>query len=357
MATTEIDATRAEAFGGRMVGILNDGFTALFVGLGHRTGLFDTLAELPSATSEEIADAAGLHERYVREWLGGMVVAGIVEHDPEAATYRLPAEHAASLTRAAGPDNLAFFAQLIALSGTVEDDLVECFRRGGGVPYERYGRFQEVQAEESAQLFDTALVDVILPLAPGVSDRLAEGIDALDVGTGKGHLVNVLASAFPASRLAGYDLSEEGIAGARAEAAALGLANTRFEVKDVAAVDEGARYDLVTAFDVVHDLAQPERTLAAIHRALRPGGTFLMVEIQASSHLHENVDHPLGAVLYGASVYHCMTVSLAQGGPGHGTAWGEQRAAEALRDAGFSDVEIKHVDGDVFHTFFVARKE
>lgn len=356
MATVAFDEAKAEAFGGRMVGLLNDAFLSLLVSIGYQTNLFETLAELPPSTSAEIADASGLQERYVREWLGAMTVGGFVEHDPGAQTFRLPPEHAIMLTRAGGPDDLAFFTQYVALCGQIEDKLVEAFRKGGGVPYEAYPRFQDLQALETAREFDAKLVDVWIPLVEALPARLTDGIDALDVGCGKGHAINLLADTYPASRFAGYDFSAEGIAGAQAESAALGLANARFEARNVAELDEPEAYDLVTAFDVVHDLAQPERTLAAIHRALRPGGTFFMVDMQASSHLHENVEHPLGPLLYSVSVLHCMSVSLSQGGPGLGTVWGEQTATSMLQEAGFSSVEAKHLEGDIFHTFYVARK-
>lgn len=356
MATIAFEHAKAEEFGGRVVGILNDAFLALLVSVGYRVNLFETLAELPAATSEEVAEAAGLDERWVREWLGGMVVGGIVEYNPDGGSYRLPAEHAVSLTRAAGPDDLAFLTQYVGLCGQVEDRVVDAFRRGGGVPYEAYPRFQDFQAEETAREYDAKLLDAWLPLADGLRERLAEGIDVLDVGCGKGHAVNLLAGAFPSSRFAGYDFSSEGIDGARAEAAQLGLPNARFDVRDGAELDEPEAYDLITAFDVIHDLARPAETLGAIHRALRPEGTFLMVDIQASSHLHENIQHPLGPLLYGASVFHCMAVSLAQGGPGLGAVWGEQTAAELVRAAGFAHVEVKHLENDVFHVLYVARR-
>jgi 2-polyprenyl-3-methyl-5-hydroxy-6-metoxy-1,4-benzoquinol methylase len=355
MATTELDAARAEAFAGRALQILNDGMLTLLVSLGHQTGLFDTLAGLEPATSELIAEAAGLDERYVREWLAGMTVGGIVEHDPEAGTFVLPAEHAACLTRAAGPDNLASFAQYAALFAPLEQEVLECFRSGGGVPYSSMPRFQALQAEESAQIHDGALIDVTLPLVAGLVERLRSGIDVLDVGCGHGHAANLIADAFPASRVTGIDISEEGIAAARAEAAELRLGNARFEVRDALSLEPGA-YDLVTAFDVVHDLPKPEATVAAVHAALRPGGVFLMVDIAASSHLHENLEHPLAPALYTASIFHCMTVSLANGGPGLGTMWGEQKALEILSGAGFADVEVERVESDFFNSYYVARK-
>src|SRR5215210_2834098 len=135
MATTPMDAVRAEEFAGRTLQIVNDGMLTLLISLGHQTRLFDTMAGLHPETSEGIAQAAGLEERYVREWLAGMTVGGIVDHDPETQTYHLPPEHAACLSRAAGPDNLSSFAQYAALFGELEQDVLRCFRDGGGVPY------------------------------------------------------------------------------------------------------------------------------------------------------------------------------------------------------------------------------
>jgi len=356
MVTQTLDQTKAEAFTGQMVDILNKASLAMMAGIGHQTGLFDTMAGLPPTTSEGIADAAELNERYIREWLGAMVTGRIVDHEPSSGTYALPPEHAASLTRAAGPDNLAFISQYMALMGTVEQQVVDCFRHGGGVPYSAYPRFQALQAEETGRIFDAALIDVILPLVPGLPERLARGIDVLEIGCGAGHAINLLGRAFPRSRFTGYDFSSEGIAAGRAEAAAWNLDNARFEVQDAASLRSREAYDLVAAFDVVHDLAQPATVLAAIFAALRPGGIFLMQDPAASSHLHENLDHPLAPTLYAMSTMHCMTVSLAQGGAGLGTVYGEQTARQLLADAGFALDALHRIPGDILNTYFVARK-
>ena len=355
MAVTEIDAGRAEAFGGRALQILNDGMLTLLLSVGHQTGLLDRMAERGPVTSDELAQATALDERYVREWLAGLTVGGIVEHDAEARTYRLPPEHAACLTRTAGPDNLASFAQYTALFGELEQRVVECFRDGGGVNYSEMPRFQALQAEESAQIHDAGLIEVTLPLVEGLVDRLRGGIDVIDVGCGHGHAANLIADAFPATRVTGIDISEQGIAAARAEAERLRLGNARFELRDALSL-EPAAYDLVTAFDVIHDLPKPAETLASIHSALRAGGVFLMVDIAASSHVHDNLEHPLGPALYTASIFHCMTVSLANDGPGLGTMWGEQKALELLQAAGFRDVEIKRVEADILNSYYVAPK-
>jgi 2-polyprenyl-3-methyl-5-hydroxy-6-metoxy-1,4-benzoquinol methylase len=356
MSTEELDQNKAEEFAERMLGVLNDGALALMTSIGHRTGLFDAMAGLVPSTSEQIASAANLNERYVREWLAAMVTGGIVEHDPEGGTYRLPPEHAAFLTRAATPDNIAVTAQFIPVLACVEDRIVKSFKNGGGVPYSAYTRFHEVMAEDSGQTVVAALTDYILPLVPGLTGLLEAGIDVLDVGCGSGRALDLMARKFPESRFVGYDFSEEAIARARAAAQEHGTTNVRFEVKDVATLDEEARYDLITTFDAIHDQSKPAKVLERIAAALRDDGVYLMQDIAGSSHLHNNLDHPLGPFMYTVSTMHCMTVSLAQGGAGLGTMWGEEKAKEMLREAGFGEVEVERLPHDIANSYFVARK-
>lgn len=346
----------SEDFAGRFLQILNDGMLCLMISVGHKAGLFDTMARLAPSTSAEIAKAAKLNERYVREWLGGMVTGRIVDYDPQTGRYSLSASRAAFLTRDAGIDNLAVFAQYISLMGNVEDRIVACFKKGGGVPYSAYPQFQKVQGEETRRVFDARLVNDILPLA-GLVGRLKDGIDAVDVGCGTGHAVNLMARAFPKSTFYGYDISRDGISMARAEAKKMKLKNARFKVVDVSKMDDRQKFDLVTAFDTIHDQAKPAKVLKAIHRSLKKGGTFLMQDIAASSHLHENMGHPLAPTIYTISTMHCMTVSLAYGGEGLGTAWGKQKALKMLAEAGFGPVEVKEVPGDILNYYYVARVE
>lgn len=357
MTIQEIDAARAEAFAGQIVGAVNGAALAYMLSIGHRTGLFDKMAELPPSTSEQIASASGLNERYVREWLGAMVTGGIVEYNPSDRTYRLPAEHAASLTRAAGPNNLASMAQMISEIGNAESDVVEKFRTGGGVPYSSYPRFQELMREESAQVFDAALIDVVLPLVPGIVDQLKAGIDVADVGCGAGHAINLMAKEFPNSRFVGYDFSEEGIRIARSEARSWNLTNAEFEVKDVSTLEGSRKFDFITVFDAIHDQAQPRRVLRGIYDSLKTGGYFLCVDIRASSNVEDNVEHPLGPLLYTISTLHCMTVSLSLDGEGLGTAWGEQKARELLAEAGFDEVTVEQVQGDIMNNYYIAQKK
>ncbi|MHC4510431.1 MAG: class I SAM-dependent methyltransferase, partial [Planctomycetota bacterium] len=307
MKSNRFDKQRSEAFAERLLSILNGGALSLMISIGHRTGLFDAMREMPPSTHTQIAEAAGLNERYVREWLGAMLTGGIVECDVQGKRFSLPAEHAAWLTRRATPDNVAVFAQYIPLLGTVEDRIVDCFKEGGGVPYSAYRRFHEVMAEDSGQTVVAALLDQILPLVPGLIEALQDGIDVLDIGCGSGRALNLMAKTYPKSRFTGYDLLEEAIRAGRTEAQRLKLANLEFEQKDLTTFDIHERYDLITAFDAIHDQARPDRVLAGIAKALRPDGIFLMQDIAASSHMHRNCDHPVGPLLYTISCMHCMS--------------------------------------------------
>jgi 2-polyprenyl-3-methyl-5-hydroxy-6-metoxy-1,4-benzoquinol methylase len=355
--TLALDEKRSEAFADRILETLNHGALGVMISLGHRSGLFDAMEGRAPATSHDLAASAGLDERYVREWLGAMVTGRVVEYDPETRQYALPREHAAWLTRSASPNCLAAYSQYLGLLGSVEDDILHCFRNGGGVPYERFHRFHEVMAEDSGQSVVAALEEHVLPLAPGLAERLHEGIDVLDVGCGSGRALNRMAATFPASRFRGYDLSEEAIEVARREAEAAGLDNVVFEVRDCTHLGETASYDLICTFDAIHDQKEPGKVLAGISEALRPGGLYLMQDIKASSHLHENLDHPLAPFLYTISTMHCMTVSLAQGGHGLGTMWGRQTATRMLVEAGFTNVEIRELEHDPQNDYYLCRRE
>jgi 2-polyprenyl-3-methyl-5-hydroxy-6-metoxy-1,4-benzoquinol methylase len=355
-ATHQLDASKADAFAQKMLGIFNDASLALMISIGHRTELFDTMATLPPSTVEEIARAARLNERYVREWLGTLVTGRIVDYDPERATYALPAEHATLLTRAASPNNLAVTAQFIPILAAVEDEIVECFRNGGGVPYASYPRFHEVMAEESAQTVVSGLFEHILPLVPEIVERLEAGIDVLDVGCGSGRAIIAMAERFPKSRFSGYDFSQEGAGRAKAEAERRGVHNANFEVYDVAELSSPARFDLITAFDAIHDQAKPARVLDGIGQALRDGGVVLMQDIAGSSHVHHNMEHPIGPFVYAISCLHCMTVSLAAGGAGLGAMWGRETALAMLADAGFANVDVQTLPHDFMNLYYVARK-
>jgi len=359
MKKPELDPSKADAFSGRLLSALNDGALCLMIAVGHRVGLFDAMRELPPATSDEIARHAGLNERYVREWLGAMVTGRVIEIDPEVNRFWLPQEHVAFLTRAAGADNIAVFSQYISLLGSVEDEIVACFKRGGGVPYSKFPRFHAVMAEDSGQSVLSSLETHIVPLVPGLADRLAAGIQMLDVGCGRGRIMNRLAELYPKSRFTGIDLSSEAILTAWEAAAEKKLRNVEFMVTDLSNFDKKAEaeaFDFVTTFDAIHDQAKPLNVLKGIHRTLRNDGVYLMQDIKGSSQVYKNIDHPLGTFLYTVSCMHCMTVSLAQGGEGLGAMWGEEKTREYLTRAGFRSIAKHELAHDIQNNWYVVRK-
>ncbi len=353
--TTAFDQAKADQFAERLLTAINNAGTMIMLSVGHRTGLFDTLAQMTPATSQDIAAEAGLNERYVREWLGSMVAGKIVDYAPATKSYSLSNEHASLLTRSAVPNNFAGVAQWISVLAGVEDEIIEKFRTGGGIGYECFHRFHHVMAEESGQTVVWALLDHILPLVPGLKDKLEKGIDVLDVGCGAGRAMILLARMFPKSRFLGIDLCQDAIALARQHASEERLTNIKFEAKDDTQIEGSARFDLITAFDAVHDQADPAGLLRSIVRLLKPDGTFLMQDIGVSSHPEKNVAHPLGAFVYTVSCMHCMTVSLSQGGAGLGAAWGEELAQQMLAEAGFKNVTTNKLPHDIMNNYYVAK--
>jgi SAM-dependent methyltransferase len=350
-----MDAIRDDAFAARLREILNGGALALMLSIGHRTGLFDVMASMAPADSRAIARESGLDERYVREWLGAMVAGGIVTLDAESGRFSLPRAHAAALTRAAGPDNLAVPAQWIPLLGAVEDEVVECFGNGGGVPSALYRRFRKVMAEDSGQRVASRLASDVLPLVPGLSETLTRGVSVLDVGCSVGKVLIELAADYPNSRFVGIDLSVEAIAEAKRGADERRLRNLRFEVRDAAELTVEARFDFASAFGVIHRQPEPERVLESVARALRPGASFLMQEEASTGSPAEDAARPLAAFSYALSCMQSLASSRASGGAGLGAMWGSRQARRALASAGFCRVEEKRVPGDPRSSYFVAR--
>jgi 2-polyprenyl-3-methyl-5-hydroxy-6-metoxy-1,4-benzoquinol methylase len=210
-------------------------------------------------------------------------------------------------------------------------------------------------AEDSYQTVVCGLFDHILPLVPGITARLERGISVLDAGCGRGLALLALAKAFPNSRFQGYDLCEDAFQPTLEEARRLGIENLAIAARDLREFDEPGAYDLVTSFDAVHDQADPAALLRGIAAALKPDGVYLMQDIAGSSFLEKNLDHPVGPLFYAISCTHCTPVSLAQGGPGLGTMWGEERAEQMLRQSGFRSITRHRLEHDPFNVYFVAR--
>lgn len=348
------DRKRVQEFARKLFGHYTSGMLTLMVDIGHRNGLFEAAAK-GAATSQQLADRAGLDERYVREWLGAMVTGGIMAYDAGSRTFTLPAEHAVCLTGTSSR-NLAANSQVLAMLAKRLEGVAACFRAGGGLAYSEYRPdFTEYMDASWRLLYDGLLIKGFLPAVKGLVERLAAGIRVADLGCGTGHAINVMAKEYPRSDFVGYDIADDAVARARAEADAMGLSNTRFEVQDVTRLPAESRFDLITSFDAVHDQRDPAAVLRGAATALAPDGVYLAIEPRASSNLEDNVGNPFAPWIYGMSVLHCMTVSLAEGGAGLGTAWGEQTARQFLTNAGFSSVEAVDAPGPQ-NTIYICRR-
>jgi SAM-dependent methyltransferase len=353
-STTATDPAKVEQFLGRLISIYTGSMLNYMIDIGHRTGLF-TAATAGPATSQVLADRAGLTERYVREWLAAMVTGGIFDYDPSTQTYALPPERAVCLT--GGATNLAPMARLQTLLGKHVHQVARAFREGGGVPYAAFRpEFTDVMDAVGRSTYDALLIDAYLPLVPGLAEQLGAGARVADVACGTGHALVLMARAFPQSTFVGYDLDEGAIARARAETTGAGLCNLTFEICDAARLAAHDRFDAVFVFDAIHDQVDPSGVLARIHDALADGGAFVMKEPHAADRLEENIDNPMAPILYSVSTLHCMTVSLAHGGAGIGTMFGEQLARRMLADAGFVDIEVHPAPGDPADAVYVSRK-
>ena len=313
-------------FSNYLIDVINKSSLSLMLSIGHRTKLFDLLSVLSPSTVEEIASESKLNERYIKEWLGAMVTGKIVEYDSFTNKFWLSKEKAQYLTRENNIYNFSASMQWIPILSQVEDEIVECFVKCGGVPYSSYNRFHEVMAEESYQTVVVGLIKYILPLVPNLITDLKNGIKVLDIGCGKGKAVNFMAQHFPKSNFYGYDLSKEAISDAIKEAQEMNNSNVSFKIQDILNLTLNDKFDLITAFDAIHDQPKPDLVLKNIYNSLSDNGVFLMQDILASTPLKDNISHPLGTFLYTISCLHCMSVSLSQNGAGLGAMWGQRKS-------------------------------
>jgi SAM-dependent methyltransferase len=235
--------------------------------------------------------------------------------------------------------------------------VARAFREGGGVAYAEYRpELTDVMDGISRSIFDAQLLDAYVPLVPGLDEQLRAGARVADVACGTGHALVLLAREFPASTFVGFDFDEGAIARARAEAGGAQLDNVTFEVADAATLSVDEPFHVVFVFDALHDQVDPVAVLDRIHAALAPGGRFVMKEPHAADTLEDNLANPMAPLLYAVSTLHCMTVSLAHGGAGIGTVFGEQLARRMLADAGFVDLVVLPAPGDPGDAVYVSAK-
>jgi 2-polyprenyl-3-methyl-5-hydroxy-6-metoxy-1,4-benzoquinol methylase len=273
------------------------------------------------------ARTSGLHPRYVEEWLKGMASAGYLDYDPTKQTFSLPEEHAYFLA-SEGSDHFVggLFAMVPPLL-RVAPQVAEAFRKGGGVAFADFGPgcVEALDLINRGQ-YESRLADYWLKSLPEVTAKLGAGGRALDVGCGSGAVCAALKKAFPKAEVTGMDPDRESIRRAQAVAP---------DAKFLTEMPKGQTFDLITLCDVLHDLAAPMQTLQEIRALLAPGAVLFIVEPKAADRLEDNRD-AVSTTFYGFSLFHCMTQSLARGGPGLGTCMGPAATEKLLREAGFS---------------------
>jgi SAM-dependent methyltransferase len=350
----QLDWEKIKKFTARVSNDIGGAMLGAMSYIGDRLGIFKTLAESGPLTSAELAAKTGLSERYLREWLSAMTAAEYVAYDPAEKRFSMPPEHAMVLAREESPFFMGGFIHGIIPNLSMTPKVMEAFRTGKGVPQSEYPpeTFESME-RSTAGMYRNQLVKHWLPAMPHVVKVLEEGGSALDVGCGSGRCAITLAQAFPKARISGYDAHPGSIQRARDNARAAGVADrVSFEVVDCTRLPPSA-FDFISTFDVVHDSVDPVGLLRSIRRALKPGGSYLMVEVNVSARLEDNIN-TLGRMMYSMSTLYCMSVSLGGGGAGIGACMGEEKARELAREAGFSRFERLPVQ-DIFSVLYELR--
>jgi len=359
-------------FSSRLTDILNHGALNLALAIGYRLQIFDVMAELGRpVTSRDLARAAGLHPRYVEEWLGVMCTGRIIEiHGPDSSGdalkethYFLPEAHAALLTHEAGSGGMGLYTQEIPLLTQIAmARVLEDFSTGEGIGFSAYPKFQAFMSQLSHAKHRQVLIAHFLPQVDDgqLVTRLEKGIRVCDLGCGQGVALQLMARHYPACAFVGIDNDAAAIDQARQITADLGLGNLTFHEKDAAAIENdplfSKKFDYITAFDAIHDQSHPLAALRGVLHMLAPGGLFSMVDIDAASHLAGNMDHPMGPFLYTVSLMHCMPVGLSNQGRGLGMMWGRDQAVSLLEQAGFSRIQVLEMTHDPFNVHYLSWK-
>ncbi len=314
--------------------------------LGTRTGLFCAMAGKGAMTLDQVVQASGLQRRYVEEWLRGMASAGYLDYSPDAQSYELP-EEMAYFVASEGTDHfVGGMWEMVPPLLRVAPQVAAAFANGGGVRFEEFGGdcVNALDLINRGQ-YEQRFVDYWLRALPQTLELLRAGGRVLDYGCGSGRVAIAIKKAFPAAQVAGYDVDAKSIARARAAANGLQIA--------FGTETPSGQFDLVTICDCIHDLGAPLETLREIHRLVKADGTLFIVEPKAADRLEDN-RHPVATMFYGFSLFHCMTQSLARGGPGLGTCMGPRKTEELVRQAGFRDFQMLDIKS-MTNLFYAAK--
>jgi len=352
-----VDPDRLKLFAKRVFDALGGAMTATMIHVGDRLGLYRALADGSPRTSRELADATGLAERWVREWLHQQGAAGMLEYRGEGR-FALSEEGRAVLADESHPAFGAGFFSHLPQTVAMAELLPEAFRTGLGLPYDAFGPEGARGVERGfGPWLRACLVPFVLPRLGHVVERLEAGVLAADVGCGGGVALLAMARAFPRSEFHGYEISRHALERAEANRAESGVANVRLhDVRREPLPDDG-RYAFVTTIDCLHDMTDPQAVMNGIRRALRDDGTWLIADIKAHAGYEANVErNPMAPMMYGISVLTCMSSALSEpGGAGLGTlGLPEELCREMTRRAGFRGFEALDV-GHPVNAFYAVR--
>ncbi len=353
---TELDRDAVKMFGFKVWTYKMGEQVSLMIYLGDHLGLYKTMAGRGIVTSHQIADAAELHERFVREWLLGQAAAGLIERHDDGR-FELTEVQAAVLADEQDSISFAVGAFRGGVETTVLEKIADSFRTGIGVTYQEQGPNAAAGlARMTGPWSRLALTSTVLPALDGVVAKLDAGASVVDVGCGGGVMLTTLAQAFPNSQCIGYDPSETAINIARSRAADMGLNNCEFVVAGGEDLPASSSYDLVITFDCMHDMAFPNRTASAIRNAIASDGTWLLKDIRSTGDFKRDSRNPLLAMFYGFSVASCLQSAMSEpGGAGLGTLGLHAGAAQALTEtAGFGRF-ITHALDDAANLYYEGR--
>jgi 2-polyprenyl-3-methyl-5-hydroxy-6-metoxy-1,4-benzoquinol methylase len=316
--------------------------------VGTRTGLFRAMQGKGAMALDDVVRASGMQRRYVEEWLKGMVSAGYIDYDAAKGTYTLP-EEMAYFVASEGTDHfVGGMWEMVPALMRVAPRVAEAFEKGGGVPFADFGpdcvnALDLINRGQYEERFATYWLKGL----PEVLARLQGGGRMLDFGCGSGRVAMAIKRAFPSAEVAGFDVDAQSIQRARDAASDLQI--------DFSTKLPAGQFDLVTICDCIHDLAAPVETLRQVHRLVKPDGTLFIVEPKAADRLEDN-RNPVATMFYGFSLFHCMTQSLARGGPGLGTCMGPGQTEKLVREAGFRGFRMLDIKS-MTNLFYAATKE
>lgn len=350
----EIDPAKVEEQAMKVFGYFSGAMVSLSMHLGDRLGLYRTMAGAGPMTSAEVAQRAGLHERWVREWLSQQAAAGLIDY--AAGRFELSPESALVLADESTPASAIGMVASFPDIMPIVEDLPECFRTGMGRKYDAHGQAMAAAMERGTAPTTPIFLDAAIPSLEDIVPKLDAGAKVADIGCGAGGRLIALAARYPKSTFRGYDISEHALALARKNAAKAGVTNLTFHNPDSDPLPADASFDLVTFGDVVHDLAHPDAVLAAVRKALKPDGTMLVIDVAAGETLEDNLANPMAPLFFGFSQMICLSSSLSEeGGAGIGTLGLSTSRLRAMTEAaGFTRFRTTDVE-DIMNAYYEIR--